>query len=54
MQITINDQEYKERQIQLVREIVGSVYARLRTARLAPEQARKLTTRNFIRGVLDP
>jgi hypothetical protein len=44
MEINIDDREYMERQIQLVREIVGSVYTRLRMAGTPPEQARKLTT----------
>jgi hypothetical protein len=44
MEISVDKHEYTERQIQLVREIVGSVYARLRTAGIPTQQARKLTT----------
>jgi hypothetical protein len=44
MEINVDDREYMERQIQLVREIVWTVYARLRTAGVPGEQARKLTT----------
>jgi hypothetical protein len=44
MEITVDNHEHEERQIQLVREIVGSVYARLRKAGIPADQARKLTT----------